>query len=258
MQIYAYEAQGNLTHVTSALKGSIYHCPECRSFVRPRGGKFRQLHFYHLEASSCRLHGKSLTHLHIQYSLQKMLSPEKVILEHRFPKIGRIADVVWPAQKLIFEVQVSPISSQEVADRMRDYQKMGYTVIWILHDRHFNRSYLTPAERYLRVSPHYFTNINAFGKGIFYDQYSSIRYKRRIQRGPRIPLQFKKILPINFKQLPRQLLPERKKWPFCFAGDLLSRPQFWPKPVTKPLAPLKLLARLYRNLLHLLLEKTTY
>jgi competence protein CoiA len=256
MQIYAYDVQGNLIPVASAHRGSIYRCPECCSSLRVRGGKLRQLHFYHMESSTCRLHGKSSTHLHIQYSLQKMLYPEKILLEHRFPEIGRVADVVWEAQKIIFEVQVSLISSEEVCARMRDYQVMGYQVIWIFHDRHFNNFRLTPAEIQLRCSPHYFTNINAFGKGIFYDQYSLVRHKKRIQRGPRLPLLLNKVLPVNFKQLPRQLPKERQKWPLSFEGDLISRPHLWTAP--RPLARFKSLGNLPRILLHFFLEKTTY
>ena len=96
MQIYAYDALGNLLPAALAHRGHIYQCPECRSLVRPRGGKFRQHHYYHPERTACHLQGKSLIHLHIQYSLQKMLDPEKTVLEQRFPEISRVADLVWP------------------------------------------------------------------------------------------------------------------------------------------------------------------
>ena len=114
---------------------------------------------------------------------------------------------------------------------MLDYQSLGYQVIWILHDSHYNRSRLTPAEIQLRSSPHYFTNINTFGKGIFYDQYSFTRHKTRIRRTPRLPLQFKKVLTFNVKQLPRQLPAERKKWPLFFR----RRPSQLPSSLAKAL-----------------------
>ncbi|MEM8728221.1 MAG: competence protein CoiA family protein, partial [Chlamydiota bacterium] len=68
----------------------------------------------------------------------------QVILEKSFPEIHRIADVVYPPKKIIYEIQYSPITLKEVQQRNRDYATLGYTVIWILHDRHFNRKILSP------------------------------------------------------------------------------------------------------------------
>lgn len=253
MQIYAFDRVGHLVSAEDARKGENYCCPECRKNLRLRGGWQRQLHFYHLESTFCRLKQKSLTHLHIQYALQKMLAPHEVWLEHRFPEIGRIADVVWPEKKLIFEVQVSPISAEEISARNRDYQKVGFHVIWILHDRQFNRSFLSSAESFLRSSNHYFTNINASGRGIFYDQYSHVRANRRLKRSLRYPVYFKKVIFLKQKQFPSQFPSERKKWRFAFAGDLfhcgyvnLQKKTFINRWFTLP----------FRLILHLLLEKT--
>jgi competence protein CoiA len=154
--------------------------------------------------------------------------------------------------------KVSPISADEVQKRNRDYSRIGYKVIWILHDRQFNRSRMTAAETHLRHSPHYFTNINAFGKGIFYDQYALVRFKRRIKRSNRFPVRFKQVSPINFKQLPRQFPSERKKWDLCFAGDLVHRRFLWEGSEKKRFFLVQWLLHSYRILLHLLLEKTTY
>lgn len=258
MQIYAFNTQGTLLHVSQANRQAVYLCPECHREVRLRGGSLRRLHFYHPDATNCHLHGKSLTHLHIQYALQKMLTPETIFLEHRFPKIGRIADVVWPSKKLIFEIQVSPISREEVLSRNQDYRQEGYQVIWVLHDHQFNRFHLTDAEAHLRFSPHYFTNINAFGKGIFYDQYSFIRHRRRLKKTPRLPLLFKKVVSTREMQHSRQIPFDRKKWPIFFEGDLCHQ-GFTPTEDKKNLVSyIKIPLRLYRIILHLLLEKTTY
>jgi competence protein CoiA len=258
MQIYAFNTRGLLLHVTQASRGTIYTCPECAAAVRPRGGGVRRLHFYHLQATSCRLHGKSITHLHIQYALQNMLAPEQVFLEHHFPQIGRRADVYWPAQKIVFEVQLSPISAEEVSARTRDYNKIGYQVIWILHDSRFNRTRMSDAEIQLRSSPHYFTNMTAFGKGIFYDQYAHIHNKVRQKRSNRFPVHFKNVIPVNLKQLPRQFPQERKKWPISFEGDLFNRAWNCKMPTKTFPSLLKWLGSLYRIIFHLLLEKTTY
>ena len=90
----------------------------------------------------------SSSHLAIQKVLSKSLPGSR--LEHRFPSIGRVADVVYFPKKIIFEVQCSPISLKEVQKRNRDYLSLGFTVIWILHDRHYNKKTLSLAERACR------------------------------------------------------------------------------------------------------------
>lgn len=257
MQIYAIDSLDQIIHVARACRGKVYTCPECQKPIRLRGGRFRQLHFFHLEPTPCRLHSKSQTHLHIQHALQKMLAPERVLIEHRFPQIGRIADIVWPAQKLIFEVQISPISADEIRARNSDYRKAGYQVIWILHKGRFNRTRVTPAELALRGSPHYFTNINAFGKGFFYDQHATIYLKRRIKRSIPLPISFKRVFPVNMKQLPRQFPEERKKWGISFEGDLFHHPQLCNTSPRASSSWRHILLTPYRIVLHYLLEKTT-
>jgi competence protein CoiA len=256
MQIYAHDPTRQLVHAAHATRKEHYTCPACQSEVRVRQGIVRQPHFYHPQTTPCALHGKSLTHLQIQYALQRMLASERVHLEHPFPSIGRIADVMWPAQKIVFEVQVSPISGAEVRARCRDYTQAGYQVVWILHDRRFNRFRITAAEIALRFSPHYFTNINALGKGFFYDQYAFFRFKRSLHRSKRFLVHFKRPTPVNPKQIPRHFPQERKKWKISFEGDLFHRSLTWHPLHSSPwYSPL---IRSLRLLYHLLLEKTTY
>ncbi|MFN0065944.1 MAG: competence protein CoiA [Chlamydiales bacterium] len=173
MQCHAYNVLGNRVQATEASRGLNYTCPECGGVVRLRGGQHRQLHFYHLHPPrECRQSGKSLMHLHMQLRLQKIISPEKSVIEHPFPSIGRIADVVWPAEKLLFEVQCSPISADELTARNRDYASINYRVIWLFWDRRFNKKRLAPALLSMKETPYYyFTD----GKNIIYDQYRQFR-----------------------------------------------------------------------------------
>lgn len=256
MQIYGLDAHGKLIHALQAERQKSYQCPECSGLVRVRGGRFKHHHFYHVAHSACRLHGKSAVHLHIQLILQKMFTSETIHLEHRFPEIGRIADVVWMNQKLIIEIQVSPISAEEVAARNRDYNSIGYQVIWILHDRQFNRAQLSFAERHLRSSTHYFTNINRFGNGFFYDQYAEIHFKKRIRRSPRLSVDLTQFVFVNSKQLPRHFPQERKKWAFSFKGDLFHHPYAW-EPTKRKRIRFFYPTQIYRILLHHLLERFT-
>ena len=187
------------------------------------------------------------SHRIIQLAFKKALAPQEVWLEKSFPQIRRVADVVWPAQKIIFEIQYSPITVREVQARNRDDRKIGYSVIWILHERRYNRAYLTPVERLLRSQTHYFTNINSLGYGEVYDQYSYIRLGRRVQKTPRFPIILNQLS--HLKQIPRHFPKERRKWKHSFGGDLFHQ----------TFEPIKASPfRFYRILFHLLLEKVTH
>lgn len=187
------------------------------------------------------------SHRIIQLAIKKALAPQEVWVEKNFPQIGRIADVAWPAQKIVFEIQYSPISAREVRERNHDYRKIGYTVIWILHERRFNRAYLTPAERLLRSQTHYFTNINSLGHGEIYDQYARTRWGRRIERTPQYPINLSQ--PSYLKQIPRHFPKERRKWKHTFEGDFFHQ-TFQPAKFS--------LLRFYRILFQLLLEKVCH
>lgn len=189
MQLYALNAQQHCVAANRAIKQKDYFCPECQSIVHVRGGIYRQNHFYHVETSrQCRQNGKSLEHLQLQLRILDLLPPGECFVEHRFPSMGRIADVFWLPQKIVFEIQCSPMSALEVMQRTQDYTAMGFTVVWILHDSRYNRYRLSAMELYLQQQPHYFSNIDAAGKGIIYDQFAIIQAGSRLQKLKRRPI----------------------------------------------------------------------
>lgn len=176
MQLYALNHLEQVISSMQAAKQQDYKCIECLQVVRLRGGIYRQNHFYHSNPNqACRLSQKSEEHIQVQLFLQKILPEGECFLEKRFNSINRIADAVWEPQKLIFEVQCSSISYQEVLARNSDYEKEGYKVIWILHDQRYNKWRVTAAEMALTDLPHYFTNIDETGQGIIYDRYAYVK-----------------------------------------------------------------------------------
>jgi competence protein CoiA len=209
MQLYALD-KSTLVLASHAVRDRSYLCPECHGFVRIRGGGRRQIHFYHARRpASCRQHGKSLAHLQIQLHLKSLIP--SLTLEKRFE--SRIADACWKEEKIVFEVQCSPITLQEAKTRCNDYLKLGLTPVWILHDRRYNRFRLTPAEEYLRSQT---TTFYTDGRSI-YDQFDVCQNLRRVFRGPKI--------------LVNPALPQKKaleslfsrNWPLSFHGDLFHR-----------------------------------
>lgn len=202
-----------------------YICFECKSQVRLRGGLQRQKHFYHVDPNrSCKLGGKSLLHLQVQCYLQSLLPQGDCLLEHRFPRINRIADVVWLSKKLIFEVQVSSITAEEVLSRNHDYSQMGYQVIWVLHDKRFNQFQVTAAEHVLQDSPHYYTNMDIKGRGGFYDQLQWVvrGVRKRRERHLWVDLSKPQRVARPIYRVPGIVDNRLKKWSLSFSGDLLS------------------------------------
>ncbi len=161
-------------------------------------------------------------HQAIQKAIKTALP--QVILEKSFPEIHRIADVVYPPKKIIYEIQYSPISLKEVQKRNRDYAALGYTVIWILHDHHFNKKNLSSAELYLRKNLSYYTSITAFGHGFFYDQLEFFYGNKRVYKGT--PQILKNLLPQKLFKLPynfpQTLKKKAKKNSFYLSGDLID------------------------------------
>ncbi len=224
MQLYALDENQQPISAQRAIKQQNYSCPECSSTVRVRSGIHRQPHFYHLQNQEhCRQNGKGMTHLQVQTYLLQHLPVGESRMEHRFPSISRIADIVWEPQKIVFEIQCSPISAEEVTNRCKDYKSLGYDVVWILHDRRFNQWRVSAAEMVLRSFPFYFTNMTAEGKGHVYDQYDIVHKGTRKKVLPPLPVDLSKRMsyqPIT-KNLPSSLVERVKNRGWYFEGDLI-------------------------------------
>ena len=229
MQLYALDEQGQLTSARNAKKQIDYCCLECHQTIRLRRGPQRQPHFYHLDPTPfCRQHQKGAIHIQLQSYFFQQLPSCDCQLELSFPSIRRIADVAWFSEKIVFEIQYSPISAEEVLARTRDYRSLGWEVVWILHDHRYNQIRLSAAENALRSSPHFFTNFNRFGEGIIYDQFDLCDHSFRLHRLPPLPVaavqmvrNLKSSVKMNYSL--RKLEDRVRDWPLSFEGDLLSQ-----------------------------------
>jgi len=228
MNLYAIDDRGRVISAGQAVKQRDYQCRECGAVVRLRGGIHRQHHFYHLSHNrSCVLSGKSLSHLQVQYYLQRILPDNECALEWRFEEIGRIADVVWFTRMLVFEVQCSDITVEEVEKRNADYQQLGFTVIWILHDHRYNKQKIHPVELFLRSRTFYYTNISSDGEGVIYDQYDIIDEGMRKNVVDFVIPDCSKPRDFLFTDLQHLSLPRgmsrRLERQLFFEGDIVSR-----------------------------------
>ncbi len=223
MALFAKEKETPIS-AADANPRTTYLCLECNQPLRLKKGRIP--HFFHLRTSpSCRLYSKSERHLLIQMAIQKELPT--AILERRFPSIERIGDVCWEELKTIFEVQCSPLSEREARERIRDYQSLGYGVIWILDTKQFNQLHVGKTEIFLREHPSYFVSGN--GPFIFYDQLERIEWGQRIKKSFSFPIDWKKSfslsLPIEGK-LPRLLAKRSTKTSIFFENDLIDNALF--------------------------------
>jgi competence protein CoiA len=136
-------------------------------------------------------------------------------MERPFPGISRIADVVWEKEKIVFEIQYSPISLEEASSRCSDYKTAGFTPIWILHVKRFNRRKINASENFLRKTGAYYTNFNEKGHGEIFDQFEICKNGRRLFRGPTLTLDISQpkalVLPEGV-DLPLAL-KDRSLWP---------------------------------------------
>lgn len=225
MQLYALDDEGRLTGAHQAYKQQNYICMECSSRVRLRSGTHRRYHFYHVEPErSCRLHQKGMIHLQVQAYLYACLPAGDCRLELRMPAIKRIADVAWLSKKIVFEIQYSSITAEEVQQRLNDYSREGWMVVWILHDHRFNHLRVTAAEQLLRAFPHYFTNMNSQGEGVIYDQFDVVHKGLRLHKMAPLPVDLTQ--PYAFEGLAfskhalRQVWQRSTQRKIFFAGDL--------------------------------------
>lgn len=225
MPLFAQD-KGRPINAFQASLDQIYSCIECSGPLKLRKQKRAVPHFYHLQATpSCQLHGKSEEHMRVQFALQNLLPPGEAALEYRFPTLQRIADVFWEPQKIVFEIQCSPIGNVEIEERESDYASLGCKVIWILDDRLFNKRRVRMAEEALCKKGAYFVRIHP--EIVFYEQGARIvggiraNYgeKRRVEAVAMV----RKDKVCVEKKPPRPIWPQVKKIYFFYLDLVLKK-----------------------------------
>ena len=210
----------------NAIKHKSYLCPECFQEIRLKDGPLRRKHFFHLTANrQCYQHQKDSTHLGVQQAIISQLKEGEATLEKHFKEISRIADIAWTTRKIIFEIQCSPITLSELKKRNEDYSSIGYQVIWILHQKNFNKRSLRAVEHYLQDKIFYYTSINSKGDGCIYDQFTVIKNGRHLYKSfpINVSLNFPQKIAAPKHPMPVQLLQKITNNPFYFQNDLISK-----------------------------------
>ncbi len=229
MALYALD-EDDLISASDATPGKIYWCADCFGPVKKRQKRSHLAHFYHLKTSpSCRLYSKSEDHLVAQVELQKRFPKGEIQIEKPFAQISRIADACLEKEKIIFEIQCSPMSEKEAEMRFSDYGSLGYDVVFLLDDKRYNRRFLRPEEKYLRQRGAYFLSIR---RSLVYDQFEIFSDGRRVKRGKMFPLDLSKVLfapkrPFSEEFFPKQITQLKVRRHFY--GDALSHALRFPQ-----------------------------
>ncbi|MCC6127741.1 MAG: hypothetical protein IT584_00865 [Chlamydiae bacterium] len=221
MALYALYFEDLISANDAPDQGNFY-CLECRGPLRIRERRQRR-HFYHIKTSpNCRLYSKSEEHLVLQSYIQALFPLSEILLERPFLSIRRIADACWEKGKTVFEVQCSPISEQEVQNRVRDYESLGYSLVWLLSDQRFNQPTLQAAEKFLREGICYFDRYQKTKKPFFYDQFEILKNNKRLKKSAPLPIDLTR--PQKNPKLPEnipQQISNRAQKRLFFEGDLV-------------------------------------
>ncbi|MES2272898.1 MAG: competence protein CoiA family protein [Chlamydiota bacterium] len=224
MALYALD-DDDLIFASSAEPGKRYWCLECFLPVKLRRGKNRFPHFYHTQgAPKCRLYSKSEDHMIAQIQLQKLFPEGALQIERPFPQICRIADLCWEKEKIIFEIQCSPMQESEAMARIYDYRTVGFETVWLLDDRRYNKFLLRPAEEFLRSCACYYIDLNREGPSSYYDQFEIIASGMRRKKGGKLKIDLQKpaqiLAPLDNPNIPKQILKRASL--LYFWGDRLT------------------------------------
>jgi competence protein CoiA len=232
MALYAVE-DDDLIYAGHAESGKVYWCLDCFGPVKRRRGKLHFYHFYHTAASpKCRLYSKTEDHLLAQLQIQKQFPAGVLQMERPFIKINRVADLLWESEKIVFEIQCSPMTDKEAEMRIRDYRSQGYEVVWLLDDKRYNKRVIRPAEDYLRRHSTYYLTIRAGLDSECYDQFEVFASGRRVRKGKRLRLDLEKIRRMPKIAFNADLFPKQITQLDCtryFAGDRLYRALTYPQ-----------------------------
>lgn len=186
-------------------------------------------------------------HKAVQKRIYQLIPSGEGFIEYPLPH--HFADVIWLKKGIVFEVQCSYLSLPAAMKRTTDYEKLGFHIVWILHQKFFNRRSLSPTEIFLRSKNCYYTDITLSGHGCFYDQFETIKYRRRILRSSPLPIDLSK--------------PRMNQNHLTFLGDRHEKDNplaidFQAKSQTAHLSPFKKLLSIYDAHLMKILKSISY
>ncbi|MDU9417280.1 competence protein CoiA family protein [Staphylococcus lloydii] len=141
--LYGKNKQGTVVHAANASKDCNYYCPLCCQKLMLKRGKYKCAHFAHHEIN-CTYKEESYIHYQAKYRLGQSSKDlgMTVQIEPYLKECHQIPDILIN-NKIILEIQCSPITVQQLQTRTSAYNNLGYIVIWIIKDTFKDKSVLS-------------------------------------------------------------------------------------------------------------------
>jgi competence protein CoiA len=158
----AYDQQGSLMIAWEVTKmQGPFFCPECEKQVVVKKGSFKIHHFAHQPSATCTYGtGESEEHRRAKYriycALRRHPDVTKLAVERPLKEVRPDVSFCWQGKDYVaIELQISPISPDEIARRTQIYTSKKIAVLWTIPHRD-DISCLTPYrpqiwERYLHA-----------------------------------------------------------------------------------------------------------
>ncbi|MHB8908544.1 MAG: competence protein CoiA [Syntrophales bacterium] len=165
-----------LAEPRETLKGKEFQCQLCGIKMIMRGGYSVRFHFYHYRACTTSYASNPETPEHINgkyYVAEQVLTTMKDFADFTpqyeipIPEVMRVADIIteFPmGWRIAHEIQLSPITVDELDRRTSDYLRAGIDVLWW-----FGKSADTPANRDWAIKR------NGFSLSLKYDKSNQVR-----------------------------------------------------------------------------------
>ena len=135
--------KGKEIALSEVLFGQSYSCPNCQKELKIRNGKQGKKHFYHIPIDKT---NESKIHLSAKEGLLFWLK-ENVPngnwgAERYIKKIKARPDISGriKGKPVIFEIQHSPLTANELNRRTLKYSELGIYTIWVIPEEEFKRN----------------------------------------------------------------------------------------------------------------------
>lgn len=132
----ACSGMGNVDAADAAIEDGPFFCPECNGPVILKQGPVRDAHFAHLAGSTCTYGaGESEAHRSAKRGIKTALEKHPLVSDlHLEYSLGDVRPDIYfqyaNRYSIAVEVQLSTLSSQELARRTRSYFAQQIYVLW--------------------------------------------------------------------------------------------------------------------------------
>ncbi|TLG73824.1 competence protein CoiA [Culicoidibacter larvae] len=130
---FARDDANQLIDASQAVCTNKYSCPSCKETVQLKGGRYRRKHFAHVCSNHNPQQYNNKEHLAIQDEISQWFQEYgySVVNEQRHREARRRADIAINESQLCIEVQCSPITVTEIAERTNDYHNLYENMCWL-------------------------------------------------------------------------------------------------------------------------------